>query len=573
MPTAKCVLRRPASSLLKPSAHKKSPIPAPVNLSAQHKPVRWPRPPKKHQLKKADARQSKKVGVQSAPSTPVKAVRKAMAQATPAPSTPRPHAQAEPSTSPKKTGPAGTRSPPTAFSKKFGRASIFAPCSKTAVRPLHRVCQSALKTKAVGKATLRIEPASIKERKLLNLVSQKSTKEGKRMGLAPAKKAKSKFAKRAQDMVAKRAQERMAKVVRDAVDPTFLRNKYEHMIPKKPASPYHLFIADDAKQKQARELLKESLKDSGWTEVANVNQQARLADMWRSLPAVEKAPYEQKYAMAQTLFEQANKVWQRTEVFKKIDLLERQQKEAKMCAKRAKKEAEEKEIEELLDGSVQAQPGRGLQQGRTAIISGVGLRWSAVGPPVPQSLNGREVTLVQFLKASDRWIVMPIATDTATPAWPSDVPLHMQPGHLIWSALVKQAKKTDQRQKEEASKRQQREAERAAREEKRQQEETAKKQQRDVEKIAKAEESEARRVLRESELQAVRDVHKAFQEAAKEQRRNAKSAARAVKENQEGLQRSIKEATKAAIRAWESKPPQQSASEVPVEMAEAEFLD
>merc|ERR1712129_537104 len=97
--------------------------------------------------------------------------------------------------------------------------------------------------------------------------------------------------------------------------------------------------------------------------------------------------------------------------------------------------------------------------------------------------------------------------------------------------------------------------------------------QREREKTDKAEESDARRALRQIEIQAVKAVHKARQESAKEQRRNAEMAARAVKENQETLHRAIDEATKAAIRAFGSKAPQQTASEMLAVMAEAECLD
>merc|ERR1712232_1552051 len=111
--------------------------------------------------------------------------------------------------------------------------------------------------------------------------------------------------------------------------------------------------------------------------------------MWRSLTPTDRAPYEKLHAREKVAFEERSAVWQQSKEFKEIDLLERLQKDAKRSEKRAKKEAEEIEIQSLLEGGFQAQPGRGLLPGRTAFLTG--LTWQT-------ALNGKEVKLVEFVQ-------------------------------------------------------------------------------------------------------------------------------------------------------------------------------
>jgi len=581
MAPAMRILRRPASALVKPGAQKQKSI----KCSAQKKAVIRCLPPKKHKPKvlpttfsKAPSKPAKmvlkaKASGTSVPSTPnagsrllllgtpataKSKVRSQLLLGTSAPTTPKARARVEPSTPPKKVAP--VKSPSLKkifpspvrgfFMKKAGSAS--ASSSKSVVERLQRVCQTTSQTKGVGDSR-KIKPKSMQELTKMSLVA--------------VKKVKNKFAKRALKHKRLGSQQ--------ALDPiAALRKKYDKLIPKKPISAYHLFIADDSNQNKAREALKDYDRHAMDT---STSQQAKLADMWKSLTPTERAPYERWYTKETLVFEKKNQVWQKTEAFRKIDLLESKQKEARMSEKRAKKDAEEKEIQELLEGGVVAKPGRGLLEGRTAIITGV---------QSPESLNGKEVSLEKFVRVSDsngnsteRWIVKPVDTIAVDPAWPQT--MRAQPSNLIWTVLAKQAKKEEearkqarQREKEEALKKERREIEKAARDKLREEEEALKKVQRDIDKIAKAEENEAHRLLRESELQAVKDAHKALQDSAKEQRRNAEIAARAVKENQEGLQRAIKEATKAAFRVFEGKTTAKPiTSEMSAEMADAECLD
>merc|ERR1711972_712028 len=69
----------------------------------------------------------------------------------------------------------------------------------------------------------------------------------------------------------------------EATDPIgALRKKYEHLIPKRPASAYSLFCADEKQRKK----VKDSDGDQGmW---------AKFAELWKAASAKEKASYEEQ---------------------------------------------------------------------------------------------------------------------------------------------------------------------------------------------------------------------------------------------------------------------------------------
>lgn len=315
-----------------------------------------------------------------------------------------------------------------------------------------------------------------------------------------------------------------------APDPVaFLKNKYDDAIPKKPICPYSRFVAERTK-------LRKLIHNSPGMEEANMRLTSKLADVWKSLPEHEKAPYLQQYVKDKADYEKKINVWQRSEEFREIDLLEKGQKAALRVKKRARKEAEEVEIQQLLEGGTEAEPGRGLTTHRTAVITGM------MEPDL--NLNGKMVRLGKFIEATGHWVVQPVDGRDV-------LPLHMAPTNLVWTVLNKEAEKSKQKQKAEAAKKQHKEAEKATR----------------------AEQREAEKSMRQAEIQAVKDVHKSLREIAKEQRKQAEMAARvAITETKRARIEAMNEAAKVVEKIFPSKAPRQIGW-ITAEMAEAECLN
>lgn len=315
------------------------------------------------------------------------------------------------------------------------------------------------------------------------------------------------------------------------------------MIPKRPVSAYFLFFADDSQRKK----VKEGPKEAQATEEAHVN--SRLADVWKCLPAEEKQPYCQQHTQARDDFEKKLQVWQQTQEFEQIDFLENWQKEVDRADKRLKKDSEHTEVQQLLDGGMQAQPGRGLLPGRTAAITGLEHQ---------VDLNGKEVVLVAFLDAAGRWGVQLVDNR-------GGATLNIRPSNLIWTALIKAVSRAEQKQKEDTLKRQHREV-------KAEQRETD----REIHRAAKAEQRETERAIWQSQIQAVKDNHKELRDAAKEQKRNAELAVQeAAKEARRAYSEALKDAAEVAERAFSAnfKKQQVALKTTAAEMADAECLD
>lgn len=328
-----------------------------------------------------------------------------------------------------------------------------------------------------------------------------------------------------------------------ALDIAFLKKRCDDMIPKRPVSAYFLFFADDFQRKK----VKQGPKEAQATEEAHMN--SRLADVWKCLPSEEKAPYCQQHTQDRDDFEKKLQVWQQTQEFKQIDFLESWQKEVDRADKRLKKDSEHMEIQQLLDGGMQAQPSRGLLPGRTALITGLEHQ---------VDLNAKEVKLVTFFESVGRWGVQLVDNRGAAP-------LNIRPVNLIWTALIKEVQRNEQQQKEETLKRQHREV-------KAEQRET----EREIQRAAKAQERENDRSIWQSQVQAVKDSHKELRDAAKEQKRSAELAVQeAAKEARRAYSEALKEAAEVAERAFSAtfKKQQVALKTTAAEMADAECLD
>lgn len=93
-----------------------------------------------------------------------------------------------------------------------------------------------------------------------------------------------------------------------------LRKKYEHLMPKKPASAYFVFAQDPAQREKAVE----SLKAAG-AETAIKHVASKLGEMWKAAAADVKAPFETSAKEAQAEFLKKQKEWQATPEFAEIE--------------------------------------------------------------------------------------------------------------------------------------------------------------------------------------------------------------------------------------------------------------
>merc|ERR1719277_268748 len=125
----------------------------------------------------------------------------------------------------------------------------------------------------------------------------------------------------------------------EASDPAgTLRNKYQHLIPKKPTTAYFLFSADSANREKAAEALKADGKEAGAKQLAS-----RLSEMWKAASAEEKATYEERYKKDHAEFLEKQKAWQATPEFAEIEKAEKAQEEKRKAAEAEQKAAEAKE--------------------------------------------------------------------------------------------------------------------------------------------------------------------------------------------------------------------------------------
>jgi len=213
----------------------------------------------------------------------------------------------------------------------------------------------------------------------------------------------------------------------DSVDPIgSLKRKYEHLMPKRPKTPFFAFCSDEVQRKKARAALQqiEGVEDARISPV--------LAEMWKAMPAEAKAPYEQQFRKGQAEFETKMQSWRQTKEYAEIDALERKQKELEQAEKQKQIDAEDAEIKRLLKKG--ATVGHGLQVGRSAIIIGLTSR---------EDLNGSEVSLVGFDQENDRWVVTADSSDESSQ-------MNLRPENLLWSRLLKELEKVEETAEKEA---------------------------------------------------------------------------------------------------------------------------
>jgi len=109
----------------------------------------------------------------------------------------------------------------------------------------------------------------------------------------------------------------------EASDPAgTLRNKYAHLIPKKPLTAYFLFSQDPAQREKAAAALQEAGTEAGVKQLA-----AKLSEIWKGLSAEDKAPFEEKHKQEQVEFLQKQKEWQATPEFAEIEAAAKKQAE------------------------------------------------------------------------------------------------------------------------------------------------------------------------------------------------------------------------------------------------------
>lgn len=107
----------------------------------------------------------------------------------------------------------------------------------------------------------------------------------------------------------------------EASDPAgTLRKKYVDLIPRKPMTPYFMYLQDADARSKAVQVLQEAGES---TEYRSVN--SKLSNMWKDVAPEVKSVFEEKFKAAQAEFLQKQKEWQTTPEFKEIEAAERLQ--------------------------------------------------------------------------------------------------------------------------------------------------------------------------------------------------------------------------------------------------------
>lgn len=336
----------------------------------------------------------------------------------------------------------------------------------------------------------------------------------------------------------------------EIADPiSFLKKKYEHLIPKRPSSAYFLFNADPATRQKAVAALKaqKRQKIEGGEEAGIC---ATIAEMWKNLPAEKKEMYEKVYTKEKAVFEKKNIAWQKTKEFAELNKLEMVAKEAERADRQAQKVEEQAEIQELLKQGVA--PGQGLAAGRSAFITGLTSR---------ADLNDKEVTLIDFNEDTQRWSVTLLDSEIADE-------MRIRPVNLLLSLLQKEAERAQKKTEDAAVKAQLKEEQRTIKEASSEAQRAAKAAEKEAEKATKdvaraaiAAEKEAERVAQAAEKEeqrkaeqvakaAIRDEYKEVEKVAKAAAKEAEKAARdAAKEAERAALDSAKEQERAAKAA------------------------
>lgn len=122
-----------------------------------------------------------------------------------------------------------------------------------------------------------------------------------------------------------------------------LRLKFQHLIPKKPASPYFMFCQDAAQREKAAEALKAEGKDASNKSIAT-----KLAELWKVASVEDKTGYQEEVCKQNLEFLEKQKVWQTTPEYLELCQAEKQQEllNKAVAAAKAREEAERLEREE-----------------------------------------------------------------------------------------------------------------------------------------------------------------------------------------------------------------------------------
>mmetsp|Transcript_71771 Transcript_71771/g.198125 ORF Transcript_71771/g.198125 Transcript_71771/m.198125 type:complete len:328 (-) Transcript_71771:87-1070(-) len=132
----------------------------------------------------------------------------------------------------------------------------------------------------------------------------------------------------------------------EASDPAgTLRNKYAHLIPKKPMTAYFLFSQDPAQREKAVAALREA-----GSEANNKQLASKLGEMWKAASAEDKAPFEERHKQEQAEFLKKQMEWQATPEFAEIEAA-------------AKKQAEQQKTEGQQEGG---QESKGAKRSRSS---------------------------------------------------------------------------------------------------------------------------------------------------------------------------------------------------------------
>jgi len=117
----------------------------------------------------------------------------------------------------------------------------------------------------------------------------------------------------------------------EACDPvSALKRKFEHLIPKRPASAYALFCQDPAVRQRAEQ----AVAASGEAATSRLLS-AKLAVMWKAASSDEKGPFQDAHWKEHGVFQQKQRVWLATPEYAEIQKAEREQEERRKAAEAA----------------------------------------------------------------------------------------------------------------------------------------------------------------------------------------------------------------------------------------------
>jgi len=372
-----------------------------------------------------------------------------------------------------------------------------------------------------------------------------------------------------QRMSAKRQEVRQQKMqaYMEVADPlAALRKRYDHLIPKRAASPYFLFLADKAQRDKARQDMKRQRSKLG------IN--TMLTEMWKVLGADQKNLYQEKFKNDKVEYDTKLKIWQQRPEFAELNKLEVEQRETQKAEKKEQQGSEEVAIDAILRrpdfGS-----GMGLAVNRLAVICELKVR---------TDLNGNVVQLIEFDKERERWNFKLTADKKAEM-------MSLKPENFRLTrpeASAKKAEVADKKAEAAAEKeahkaaKEAQEAEKKAEAAAERESQKAAKQAQEAEKSAKTvAEREAQKTAKKAqeagklaEAAAEREARTAGKVAARETKKAEKEAQKAEREAQKAEKVAARAGSKAAVSAGNLLiRPSPCESPPAIELQEGEDLD